>query len=171
VTGPAPNCSGTISGSPGIQFSPVGSPPGAGNFLFAQIVNSDAVNYSGPSSSCSTVSGIDGQYPYQGMVNPATVVDGPLQQAYATSLTRNFQATMYLLWQPTTTGAIPVPLGYIPWEFVATATNTAGTWSASGAGGPTTPYPSFVTSNASLPHYGYPIWTGKAIPTCSDQSE
>jgi hypothetical protein len=55
-----------------------------------------------------------------------------------TSMGWDFQATMYLMWQATTTvpggtpvyGAIPIPLGNINWGFTGTALRTGGIWSA-----------------------------------------
>lgn len=144
LQGPAAAC-GVATGTPGLTFYPFGTPPGAGNFLFAQIVNSDSVIDSrvGATTTCTGVSGVDGQYTYQGQINPLSTSDSPetpLPSTY-TTVTRNFTATMYLLWQSTTkTDSIPVPLGYIPWAFNGTATNegTAANpaWTASGTGAP-----------------------------------
>lgn len=158
---------GVATGIAGIRFFPHGTPPGAGNFFFVQTINSDVINKSGAAgvTACSdtSTSGLDKQYPYQLTVNK-DVADAPetLLQTPYTSVSRDFRATMYLFWQSTITGAIPVPLGYIKWTFQATATWSNGQWSASGAGAPYNgPNGNiFVPSSSSQPNFGLPTWGG-----------
>lgn len=164
LRGPYGPC-GIAAGTPGLTFYPVGTPPGAGNFLFAQIVTGDSSVYNGAGSTttCTAVSGVDGAYPYQNQVNPPSTSDSPeLQLPNAVeTITRNFNATMYLLWQPIPIAtSIPVPLGYIPWTFNATATNggtaQAPVWTASGFGAP-------VASDGQLRTEGM-IGSDEAVP-------
>jgi hypothetical protein len=195
LQGPVGSC-GIATGNPGIQFFPNGATSSAGNFLFAQLITADSTVDHGTSGTvtCTATPGLDGAYPYQNQINPASTSDSPeapLPSSYAT-VTRNFDAIMYLLWQSTTAAnSIPVPLGYIPWTFNATATNTgtvgAPVWTASGAGAPVmsdlkasfegiirigdvsrdagTSNPAFVLAVPTQPNLGFPTWTGLAIPS------
>ena len=59
--------------------------------------------------------------------------DNPLFDVYA-SVNRNFVATMYLMWQPSTNmvngdNTVLVPLMGYQWNWSGTATNNSGTWS------------------------------------------
>jgi hypothetical protein len=73
-----------------------------------------------------------------------------LRQGWAEAA-RHFTATMYLMWMPTGSGAIPIPLGSLnvntPWDFSGDAINTlcvqngvnGTTWITSFNGLPQTP--------------------------------
>lgn len=191
LRGPAAAC-GVATGTPGITFYPVGTPPGAGNFLFAQVVTGDSVVYSGASgtSTCTATPGLDGNYTYQLQINPPSTSDSPEAPLPSTNatVTRNFNATMYLLWQSTVNAkTIPVPLGYIPWAFNGTAANggTAANpaWTASGTGAPVMSNgeaspDGVIGSNDAIPDAGSPNsafvpattisdipgWNGLAVP-------
>lgn len=175
LSGTVPAC-GNPSGTPGIQFFRQGTGPSAGNFIFAQVINSDTTsngyNGSGQTYTCTSAGGIDGAYPYQNSANPTTVSDAPLSPlVYNPTASRAFNASMYLLWQSTsTTNTIPVPLGYIPWTVNGSAScgtapcNVASDWTPSGNGGPTS---QFVASTPTQAHLGYPTWGGPATFTCS----
>ena len=170
ISGIVPGCPGAgLSGTPGISFSASGNQPGGGSFIYVQLINSDSVSRttSTGTTPCSATPGDDGSYPYQSG-NPA-----PSDSPYAplpitnTKVTRNFSATMYLLWQSNTANSIPVPLGSVPWVFNATATQSSGTWSASGGGGPvanSSPQSPFVVASASQAKNGFPTWTQLAVP-------
>lgn len=170
ISGPAPECPGTTTGSPGIQFSPGGTPPGSGIFEFVQLVNSDTTTDTGPTGPCvsQATPGLDGTYPYQnGSTTPNDAPEAPLPSS-DTQVTRAFSATMYLLWQSTSTAnSVPVPLAYIPWVFNGTATQSSGEWIPSGNGGPTS---SYQLPSPSPPSYGYPTWSGIVTePQCTLQ--
>jgi hypothetical protein len=171
VSGPHAPCTGV--GKPGLQFFPQGTQPGNGNLFFVQIVNKDRIDEIGGTSnqSCTTSIGVDGQYPYQGQLNPTSVVDAPewgLSAAYPI-VTRNFNASMYLFWQSTaTSNSIPIPLGYLPWGFDGSAQLAGGTWSGSGAGAPIgsdgTGGNPFVQTQTLT---DIPIWGGPAETECT----
>jgi hypothetical protein len=196
LRGPIPVCATPTNptrGIPGITFYPIGTQPGTGNFLFAQLINSDVVEYSriGATRTCTTITGVDSDYPYDNKINPASTSDSPtapLPSTYST-VVRNFNATMYLLWQSTATAnTIPVPLGYIPWTFDGTATQTDGKWTATGSGAPVesdgtasndglirsdgalpdagTPNDAFVLAAPTQPNLGIPVWGGRAVTNC-----
>ncbi|MGA3081090.1 MAG: hypothetical protein ABSD44_06875 [Terracidiphilus sp.] len=190
LRGPTPECSTPVnptSGTPGITFYPIGTPPGAGSFVFAQLIDSDVVESSRPGATqtCNTTDGVDRDYPYA--IDTASTSDSPIVPLGQndTTVTRHFKATMYLLWQSTATaGSIPVPLGYIPWAFNAVANQVDGTWTASGSGAPVkgdgtvsndgmirsdgalpdagTPNDAFVLAAPTQPNLGIPIWNGPA---------
>jgi hypothetical protein len=162
VSGPAPGCAGTTTGTAGITFSSQGTQPGAGTFFFVQIINSDSRTYTSGSGqvSCSTTVGIDTVYPYpkNNVGNATDAPEAPLASIY-NKATRSFNATMYLLWQSSQTGSIPVPLGYEQWQFSGSTTQSGGTWATpSGNGGPTG---NFTASGS------YPTWTGPATESCN----
>ncbi|MFY9852699.1 MAG: hypothetical protein WAK26_02330 [Terracidiphilus sp.] len=179
-TGPCSTPTNLPFGTPGITFYPAGTPPGAGNYLFAQLIGSDVAvdSRSGATTTCTDIPGVDGTYPYQHQINPPSTSDSPetpLPSTY-TTVTRNFNATMYLLWQSTATAnSIPVPLGYIPWTFNGVATNSgtaqAPAWTASGAGAPISGNGAaggaFVPADPTQPNLGIPIWSGPAVPSAN----
>ena len=173
LTGPVPAC-GNPSGTAGITFYEQGNQPGPGNFFFTQVithdVSSNGYNSNGQTMVCTSTGGVDGAYPYQNKVGVTSVNDAPLSPlAYSPNASRQFGASMYLMWQSTTTGSIPVPLGYIPWVVNGSATcnalpcNVASGWTASGNGGPTS---QFSPSSTSQPDAGYPRWTAPAMFSC-----
>jgi hypothetical protein len=195
LQGPAAAC-GTATGNPGITFYPVGTPPGAGSFLFAQIVENNSTTYTDGTgaTTCTWTAGVDGQYPYQGQINPSSTSDSPetsLPQTF-TPITRNLVAWMYLLWQPAPAAtSIPVPLGYMPWAFNGTATNVGTTqapiWTASGTGAPVTANgqataEGVIEAGEAIPDAGspnsafvpaatiadIPVWNGPAIPAAAN---
>ncbi len=139
-----------------------------GSYLLVQLISSDTIT---GESANTFVAGLDTDYPYG---SPPTS-DSPKVYLLptATSVTRNFTANMFLMWQSNTTNAIPVPLGYQTWGFSGTATcsaacGTASNWTAANTPG-TTPGPvgDFVPSSASQTEMvgnntlvdGYPTWT------------
>jgi len=191
LQGPAGPC-GTASGTPGITFYPNGTPPGAGNFLFAQLIDSDTeikTGAGGAITTCTATAGVDEDYPYQKQVNPQSTSDSPETPLLSnmTKVARLFNATMYLLWQSTSAAtSIPVPLGYLPWTFDGTATNSgtalAPVWTASGVGAPVETdgeisIEGLLRSDLAIPDAGFantafvpattitdiPIWSGPAI--------
>jgi hypothetical protein len=165
VTGPMPGCTGTTTGTPGIQFTPQGSQPGAGAFKFAQLLTTDTSPYysSTGNLTCTSSVGLDQQYPYLQQPGVSYVTDAPelpLPPTY-TPITRSFNATMYLLWQSGQSGSIPVPLSYQIWQFSGTATQSGSNWNPSGSGGPSGGV--VATSN-------YPTWTVVATRSCQRET-
>jgi len=155
ISGPVPNCPGPYTGTPGIQFSPptTSSPPGT--FFFVQLVDSDTVYYSSLTCAATNTPGLDGQYPYQGKTGQS-VNDAPFIQLPATYTTasRNFSATMYLMWQSGSANSIPVPMGSVAWTISASTSQSNGTWSTpSGSGSASSFTPASKTSD-------FPHWTG-----------
>jgi hypothetical protein len=153
--------------TPGITFnSPTGySNTSGGNFLVGQLVSHDTLTGGGTTYG----PGLDGSWPYGDGTLPTN--DSPaiyLASTYRT-LTRSFEATMFLMWQSTTSNSIPAPLGYQTWKFSATAScsascGTTSNWSVSsssaGLEGVFT-----ASSSSQRPvgqntlKYGYPTWT------------
>jgi hypothetical protein len=99
--------------------------------------------------------------------------DGPGQTLpnFYSSGTRDFDAFMYLLWQPPGTDSIPVPIGHQEWQFKATAVQDVpignGKWqqpATKAAGKVGDLVPSTDLDNAI---YGYPTWSGPStISSC-----
>jgi hypothetical protein len=152
ISGPVPGCAGTYTGAAGIAFSPPTTTTPAGTFSFVQLVNSDTVKYNALTCTATNTPGLDAAYPYQNktgqLVNDAPF--SPLPATYSTS-SRNFAATMYLLWQSSTAGSIPVPIGSVNWSALGSTTQSNGVWgtpTGSGSAG------TFTASAA------YPSWTG-----------
>jgi hypothetical protein len=157
---PNPPC--TFSGLAGIAFTPPTTSTPTGSFFFVQLVTGDTIVYSrtGATLTCTATNtpGLDGQYPYQGkigqLVNDAPF--NPLPSTYTNS-SRNFAATMYLMWQSNTTGSIPVPMGSVAWSFSGSTTQTSGTWSAPSGSGSNQP---FVAASGTG---SIPTWTGTVV--------
>lgn len=165
LTGNIPQCNsnGNASGTAGIQFTPPSTQSPSGTFFFVQLVNSDAITYSanGSGTTCPGTSGLDGAYPYQNKYGQL-VNDAPYAKLFSTYTTerRSFVATMYLMWQSSTSSSIPVPLGYVDWQFSGSSSepqlnSTWGPPTGSGSAG------SFVTINS--PGL-FPTWQGLAVP-------
>jgi len=155
----------------GISFnSPTGyQNTSGGNFVLVQLIGSDVVT----GGCCTQPAGLDTKYPYglpPSNDNPITYLPPTI-----TNASRTFTANMFLMWQSTTTGSIPVPVGYQNWGFSGTAIckancGSASNWTATNTPG-TTPGPvgNFVTSDPSQTQTndknnvlvdGYPTWAG-----------
>jgi hypothetical protein len=140
--------------------------------------------------------GLDGGYPFPGVEKAPDSLPGlpkyeaydgpsvPLKSNYLIT-GRDFNATMYILWQPYTAKGetlptIPVPVGYQKWTFQATTTQNTpvtqeilnanqfhkGVITKSGAVG------SFQLSTwASSGLHGYPMWSQLSDPgeTCVEE--
>jgi hypothetical protein len=165
-----PPC-GTLSGTRGVAFSPVGTQPATGDFIWVQLLaptngssftnEISCVQASGPTTTNITYSG-----GFDGSVFPSPTNDSPFTPLPTDdiSVTRAFAATMYLLWQPDPTdypNSIPVPLAYQQWVFNGSATRatTSDSWTASGYGGPYSG--GSVLSTASQSNMGYPSWSAQ----------
>ncbi len=138
LSGPAPGC-GPDEGDPGIHLTASGA--SSGSYVFVQIVQADINEYThatGPSPTyCGVHDGLDGGYPFTAVKgqNHQIAYDGPQMGLFPNDLTgtRNFHASMYLLWQSDEPKSIPVPIGFQDWQFVATAVqNTNGKWERHG---------------------------------------
>lgn len=154
ISGPVPPCPGTYTGQAGIAFSPPTTSTPAGNFFFVQLVSADEVTY--PNLTCNGIGGLDGAYPYQSKVGQP-VNDAPFAPLPYNSITRTFDATMYLMWQSTVSGWFAVPMGYTAWSFSSSTSFTNGVWSTPSGSGTTLPF--FTASYTS----SYPTWTGLAV--------
>jgi hypothetical protein len=188
LSSPAPGCPGPLEGTVGIRLTASGA--SGGQYVFVQIVDADFDQFTSPApvgggptpppAICGPHAGLDGNYPYRDVYGDAPIAyDGPqmhLPNEYESG-TRNFHATMYLLWQPdqlssTSTKSIPVPIGHQDWNFIATASqdNPVGNskWYT-----PTTPTASGNEGEGFVPAqstdnvlYGYPFWSHKASTVC-----
>jgi hypothetical protein len=159
--------------TPGMKFGvnasvfPTGS-NNSTNIVWNQVVNSDLSVISTATSALTSTNsggydsgGEPGDYPYD-YGNEADDSPGRagLQTNY-TSCTRSFTATMYLMWQPSTTmvggdKTVPVALRCWPWHWSATATNGA---PSAGWGLENSTYPSTTSDvDVTVP----PIWTNAA---------
>ena len=122
--------------APGITFTETaGASPQAGQFEWAQLLNSDLFLLypsGGKLTTCSFGAGLDNIFPYP-MDTGGTANDSPgtnLQTTWSKAFQENrFQ--MFLMWQSDTTGSIPVPLGSVHWFWSGTAARNAktGVWS------------------------------------------
>ncbi len=172
-----PNMGGE-TGTPGVLFTAPGSSSPSGTYSFVQYLNHDSMTYTytaGTSSeTCSTKPGLDGLYPYP-LYGDGEAADAPsvgLLPAYR-KVSRNFDATMFLLWTSSTPNSIPVPVGSQKWHFQASTRNpsapTKQSWTTPvsqflGANG------EFVPSAPSQTDNGYPTWSAKAASNCSTVS-
>jgi hypothetical protein len=172
-------CTGKQDGTPGIELE--ATEGSGGTHVFVQLINADSRTYTYPTGggfTCGPYSGLDTAYPYQGLLSADKAEDGPqmpLPAPYATGA-RNFNATMYLLWQPpqlrgTGLASIPVPIGYQQWQFAAITTQKLPIGSDKWKEPATTAHGDiggFVPSQSTDPSYGYPSWTHKAKNGCTN---
>lgn len=163
------SCNGS-NGTAGMQFNtPAGySNSSNGSFFPVQLISSDVI--SGSSSHTFTV-GLDTKYPYGAGTLPTNDAPYVLLRSSYSSITRSFNATMFLMWQSSTSNSIPVPLGYQTWAFSGTANcssscGSASNWTATTSGTPGN-VGGWVVSNANQTSVGnnvlvvgYPTWTG-----------
>jgi hypothetical protein len=176
-------CSGKYEGTPGITLTASGA--SGGNYVFVQVIKSDTLTWNGPTPySCGPYEVVlDQAYPFPG-VNadaPSVAYDGPgmsLPSKY-TQGQRDFDATMYLLWQPdqlssTATASIPVPIGHQEWHFAATTDQKQpigkGKWTKpdTTAHGDEGGYQASQATDNDL--YGYPYWSGVSdISSCNPE--
>lgn len=173
------------SGYAGIEFTSTATPPAGANasFMWVQLIGDDrtrVISSVGDNFVNTSTPGLDGTYPYFAWSSSGTY-DTPsssLPSIYG-ELWRNFDATMYLMWDPALPGgctpattstdgnyvqahstctSTPVPLGSIRWRYQGCAVNTlnqsSGPWvKQCGA--------DQVLMPASA---GYPSWTSTVNP-------
>jgi len=161
VSGPAPGCPGVTTGQAGIIFSPPTTSTPPGSFFFVQLVTGDTVIYSrtGATLTCTGTNtpGLDGAYPYPYNNHTATdAPQSPLPSTYTNS-SRDFSATMYLMWQSNTSGSIPVPMGSVDWSFSGSTTQSNGTWSTPSGSGSAQ---SFAAASGIS---SFPQWSGPVV--------
>jgi hypothetical protein len=120
----------TTNTNVGIQFSASATAPsGSTNtFQWVQIITADTMQLTGcavlnchPQVMGGSIPGLDTEYLYGTGVS---VNDNPsigLSPIY-TEVSRNFAATMYVMWSSGLTNSIPVPLGSVSWGFSGDAT-------------------------------------------------
>jgi hypothetical protein len=167
----AANATGTacsVSGTAGINFnSPTGyTNSSGGTFVAGQLISHDTLTGGGTTYG----PGADTPWPYGG-TGALPTNDIPniyLAPTYST-LTRSFEATMFLMWQSNTASSIPVPLGYQTWQFSATASCSANCGSASNwrvasssaglEGGFTASSPSQTSVGQNTLVLGFPTWS------------
>ena len=178
-TGPVLRLGGPASNI-GIAFTASATPPSgyANTFSYVQLIKNDPITLTpsngGAVQVCNPTTqpvvgvfpALDSGYPYS---KGTTTSDNPPTATLTNTdkeVTRAFSATMYLMWSSELTGSIPVPLGYVDWQFTADATLTnsqSNTWavkSGTGSAG------SFVASNS------FPVWASFAPytgETCHNQ--
>ena len=160
----------------GISFTPSGAPAG-GTYSYVQLINSDDPwsTMGSTKNGCTYTIGLDLAYPYKGIIpgtNPPQAEDAPndsLTPGYVE--TRTFNASMFLLWTPSGSGSIAVPIGYQTWGSTGGAQQEDGTWVASIGEPAPGPIGAFVQSSDETQtgppalDYGYPVWSGPA--TCN----
>jgi hypothetical protein len=145
----------------GITFTAgASSGDSGGQYSFVQIINTSAITRTDSiAGTChETVgTGLDTVYPY-GSVTATTTNDSPSTGFYATDeeiiTTESF--TMYLLWQPSVSPSIPVPIGYVNWQWSADVVQTSPSpplWSMSTTTPPASSQSGFTASLI------YPQWT------------
>jgi hypothetical protein len=131
---------GTLNG---IIFTASANPSPPGTFSFVQLLNSADTTYdqlNGTQCLFNQGSGLDGAYPYATASTPPTTNgptatdDSPGRSLFPddSEVTVQFNATMYVMWTPSTVSApIPVPMGSVTWSFTGDAVQnlSTGVWS------------------------------------------
>jgi hypothetical protein len=161
-----------LGGTNGIIFTGTVSAPApfTGTNVWNQIVNNDVEQVRSPLTSFQIQSsGYDGTknnwYPYQEFVG-ANPVDSPGQGLFSfeTNNTRQFTATMYLMWKADTNSVngdktVAVPLRSWQWNWGYTVTNAAPSTNGTSAWGiqASTNYPSYGLTN--VDETNEPTWS------------
>jgi hypothetical protein len=148
----------------GIQLTASATPPTgySNSFEWVQIITNDTKMITlndNTTTTCvpaTTPAGglpfLDNVYPYD-TNNPTTdIPETVLDSTQFRELTRNFSATMYLLWKPGLQNSIFVPLGTVGWQWSGDAVYNAGnqTWTLNS---------SSKSANAFSASSTYPTWT------------
>ena len=150
----------------GMYFTGNITPPSrySGTLQWAQIINSMNEWFyfsSGSQQTCGGSNALDNTFPYpnsqsstqtQAFTNDSPGVGLP-PQSYQT-VQRSDDFSMYLMWQPALSNAIPVPLGVVNWSWGGTAYFQSGTWVLHSTTGPS--YTSTATSS-------WPSWTSTIL--------
>jgi len=124
-----------IPGDPGITFTEMaGQSPQAGQFLWAQLIESDDVVVDlarGAKRICTIGLGLDNSFPYSTGASTSDSPATPHLKTTWTDVSHRMVASMFLLWQSSNTGSIPVPLGSVNWSWFGAATydSATGIWS------------------------------------------
>ncbi len=133
-----------------------------GSFQFVQLITTYNIAASRPQSqgncSYSPGYGLDNTYPYPANT-PTSASDSPDVPFFSDyiGLSVSFNATMYLMWKPSSSTAIPIPLGYVGWGWSGNATGSSPNWtlqsSTTNAGVfvPSTTYPTWTTLVTNMP--------------------
>lgn len=159
---------------PGMAFKASAEVPTAvnGSFVWIQLINKDVVvliGQDGSNKTCNLVieTALDNTFPYAYGDSAADSPAWPLDST-DTRVTRTFAARMYLLWNPAlpsgctlpatsregTCTSIPVPLGYLDWQFNGGAqARPSGNWTPSG------PDCSKGCSSTFQSSTQFPLWT------------
>jgi len=153
---------------PGIKFVASITPPSgySGTLAWGQIINSLVENFelsTGKYQDC-TAAGLDNSWPYMNSIPPtqtsASTNDNPgigLPSVNYLYVYRSDSFSMYLMWQPSLSNSIQVPLGVVNWSWNAAASFSTSTsqWSL---GGYTVPSPSVSATST------YPSWAQTVAP-------
>jgi hypothetical protein len=149
---------GDPSEIPGIKFNASATPPPQvpGTFEWAQLILSNSYTYTGTTpASCNGPTGLDNFFPLP--VTGFTINDSPMRPLPSadSEFTWSWDATMYFMWIPGIAGnqTIPVPLGFVSWDFQADVTQnlSTNTWTiryapaSNGGFGPSVAYPTWTT--------------------------
>jgi hypothetical protein len=93
-------------------------------------------------------------------------------EPFFTKVTRNFSATMYMLWTSNITNSVPVPISSQSWQIANTGaansgyptTQSWGTPSWNSPLGPNADIVNYMDIQPGQSPYGYPTWPGLATP-------
>jgi hypothetical protein len=155
----------------GVSFTATVNPPSGynGSQVWGQTIGSVAINWTGSNTYSCSGSGLDTSWPWTATIfssppnttnandNPQAPVSYPKYNQVTFSQQNN---SMYLLWQPTLSGAsIPVPIAKISWSWYGQASYNGAQWQIVGQG---------TTSKGTVGSYtnssSYPIWTSAFVP-------
>jgi len=125
---------GSPLGTAGIQLTGQGSAPpnDSGAYVWGQLISNNSYSYTigASKTSCNGPTGLDNQFP---IVTGFSFSDSPVRglPSADNEFTWTWSATSYFMWNPQLTNSIPVPLGYVSWQFFGDAVQntTTNVWS------------------------------------------
>jgi hypothetical protein len=151
----------------GIVFNAIATQPDIpGLLIFVQLIDEYTGQYTS-SNNCPAFNygiGVDSQFPYDQSPVGATTYstnDSPGIPLYSndSAATANFEARMFLMWQPNTSSSIPVPMGYVTWNWSGEADQISNAWSVNSGSVVASSNPSFVSTTQ------FPTWDSAVIIT------
>jgi hypothetical protein len=140
----------------GIKFTPSATAPSgySNTWVYVQVIDSLTISLTGNPGHRCTGSGLDNAYPYPHPPVTSTYTDDNpaigLNTAY-TEETDNMAAHMWVMWSSGLSNSVPVPLGYVSWQWFGDATYSGGAWVVQPS--------SSRSANSFQASSSYPTWT------------
>ena len=146
-----------LTGNPGIDFTVSAHEPGAGKFLWAQIITDSEFAFSrdGKAKVCNILVGLDNSFPYSENYRTEENDSPEFNITGDTGGYVEFNAIMYSFWQSNKEMSIPVPLGFAEWGVVMQTELQNNSWES--------PIYTLMGPYVGYENVSYPTWRSVAL--------